>query len=120
VLAEIAEVQQSMAAAIEEQTEATNLVSDALHGAAAGTAEIAKSIGTLAEGAAATTESAGLATTSADELAELAGALSTFVGGAPASESQRREQPTPRSDARPSLDRSARREARVPVRTARP
>jgi methyl-accepting chemotaxis protein len=81
VIAQIDNYQQSIASAVEEQTATTNEMSRSVAVAAAGSGQIAESIGGVADVAQSTTASVGEAKDAASELAQLSSQLQSLVNG---------------------------------------
>jgi uncharacterized protein YoxC len=89
VIAQIADIQTTIASAVEEQTAATNEIARNVSEAARGSSEISENIGSVAAAAAQVSEGAGTTQTSARALAGLADELRQLIDGAAA------ERPSP-------------------------
>jgi len=81
IIGRIADIQTTIAAAVEEQTATTDEIARSVNEAARGSAEIAENITSVAQGARATADGAATTRAAAGSLAQVAAQLQALVGG---------------------------------------
>ncbi len=94
IIARVADLQTTIAAAVEEQTATTNEISRSVTEAARGSSEIAENITSVAMAARSTTEGASATRQAAETLSQVAAELQALVGEVVAAERTEREGPS--------------------------